>query len=200
MLETRNYRFVRNILWPFKSSVEISDAGINNKGKMTRWEDISEFNHHIQVINGSPSYQINYRNAEGKNTMINFVVPITAKKAKKQLCKELYAHLAQGFHEKVTEPQSDQVLADIDAGKEITIAKCKMTKDGIEIRKGKIKKTSVYVAWNDLQIDNKVDRGLGIGCLSASNPSNKMIYHYHEVKNGRILARVIEKRVGVFMK
>ena len=49
-----------------KSSLEISEGGIKNKGKMVNWGEIETFNYGINPINGAQNYMFICRDRGGK--------------------------------------------------------------------------------------------------------------------------------------
>lgn len=190
MLETKTFKFVRNPLWPKKSILEISDSGINNKGKLVKWEDITEFAYHLKLINGSPNYTYTYKDQNGKRTMINMVALATAKKAKKALFEEIYWAFDAGFKEKVIAPRAQDVAAQISNGESVTIGKCILSMKGIEIRKGIIKKEPVLIAWDDVVL-TPPNQGV-FGISSAQNKKDYMGISYELNKEARMLEGVLQ--------
>ncbi len=194
MLETKTYKFVRNPLWPVKSTIEVSDAGISSKGNLVKWEDITEFSYLINVINGAPNYIYNYRDANGKKTIISMVALVTAKKAKKQMFEEIYHTIDQGFKEKVIAPRAKEIAAKISNGESVTLGKCILSIKGIEIRKGLVKKEPVLIPWEDVVVSPPQQGAYFIS--SAKDKKDSMSISYETSKDSRLLEGVLKLMAG----
>ncbi len=189
MLETKSFKFVRNPLWPVKAVLEISDQGINNKGKLVKWEDITEFMYSVKLVNGSPSYMYNYRDKAGKKNIISMVVLATGKKSKKQMFEEIYWAMDQGFKEKVVAPRAKEMAEKIGMGESFEVGKCKLSIKGIEIRKGLIKKEPAFIPWEDVVL-NPPNQG-AYAISSAQNKKTAMYINYETHKEARMLEGIV---------
>lgn len=199
MIETKQFKFVRNLLWPFPSTIEISENGITNKKKPVRWEDVAEVSYGINVINGAMNYVLIYRDTGGKRFPISFVVPITGSKKKKALFAEIYAALATAFHAKVVVPRAQAELEKIQSGQTVELAKCKVSKSGIEIRKGMVKKTPVFVEWNDVTLAHIEGQG-GVQIASLKERKDTMLVKYLNNPESRILEHVMGQLIPVGLR
>lgn len=195
MLETKEFKFVRNFLWPFKSTLEVSDAGINNKGNMVRWEEIQECRYGLTYINGAASYLVSYKNKEGKNTIISFVVPITGSKQKKILLEDVYDTLSTGFMEKIIQPRTEEALDKIKSGQTLTLAKCKVNSSGIEILKGLLKKEPTFIPWNQVDLDYPAESG-GYLLSSDQDPKKGMMIVVQEQPGSRVLEQIVKTMIN----
>lgn len=194
MLETKTFKFVRNPLWPKKATLEISDTGITNKGKLTKWEDLAEVSYNVKLINGSPNYMYNYKDKNGKKTMINMVALATAKKAKKAMFEEIYIHLDRGFKEKFFVPKAKEMAEKISNGENVAVGKCQLSIKGIEIRKGLIKKEPAFISWDDVLVTPPQQGAYSI--YSAQNKKTAMVISYELNKEAHMLETALKIMAG----
>ena len=189
MLETKSFKFVRNPIWPVKAVLEISDTGINNKGKVVKWEDIAEFSYSVKLVNGSPSYMYQYKDKNGKRNTISMVVLATGKKSKKQMFEEIYWAMDRGFKEKVVGPRAKEMAEKIGMGESFTVGKCQLSIKGIEIRKGLIKKEPAFIPWEDVVLNPPAEGAYSIS--SAQNKKTAMYISYETHKEARMLEGIV---------
>lgn len=80
-------------------------------------------------------------------------------------------------------------MQNLQNGAEIELAKCKLSKDGIVIRKGLIKKTPHFIKWDEIQIDFSLG-----GSFMLRAPDDRkafMSFSYHETINSRVVESVV---------
>ena len=192
MLETKEFKFVRNILWPFKSTLKISDEGFENKGTLVRWNDITKFNYGIQSINGAMTYIFNFHDKQGKRKNITFTVALTGKKAKKAMMHEIYMRMDQGFNEKLIIPQANQIIKDLNEGKSTELAGCQLSQKGLEVKAGLIKKKAVFIPWEKAAL-NHPDGAGGFFVHSVDDPKTGALLLYLNKNGLRQLEHVIRE-------
>ncbi len=191
-MEKKEYKILKNILMPVKSVIEIGPEGIVNKGKKTNWEDITSFTNSLQIINKAHSYNITYTNKQNKTNRINFIVPITGKKKKKELFKEIYNHFQTGFAEKIVYPQSKELADSVINGETIEVAKAKLSKDNIVVRPGLMKKKELTIAFDDIRILH-VDGTGGFHVGSKNSEQKGQELFMYDKPDTRLLLAVLER-------
>ena len=124
----------------------------SNCGKKVKWEDIAEYSHGINIINGANNYQIVYKDKSGKRHMLNYVVSLLGKKEKKEMFAEIYAVTTRALTEKLLNPTVLDMNQKLQTGTTINLCKCEVTEKGITIQKGMMKKTPVFLDWEKVSM------------------------------------------------
>ena len=193
-METKEFKIVRNILWPVKSSVIIGDDGINNNGKLVRWDEIDRFSLCHNRINSADQYLVEYWKKGGKRDYMSVVVGLLAKKKKKQMGAELYLMLQHGFEEKLIKPKLEKLIAEHNAGYIFEVAGCKISPEDFRFVKGLIQKEGVILPWIDVRITYPDGVG-GIQIYSEKNSSDRIIVQTNNVES-RYLFAFLEWKLG----
>lgn len=190
-MEKKTFRIVKNILWPFKSTIEIGPDGISNNGKMIKWEDMTAFSCSITSINKAMNYIIACDQKEGKGIYLNFIVAITGSKKKKRKFAEIYDMAHEGFTKHLIMPKSQNMFDEIQAGKEITVAGAMVSKNSVVVTKGMMKKEKITIPLNEIELQHPS----GTGGFRIASTQNKKDYQHFDYGGGesRYLLALLEK-------
>jgi len=180
-METKEFKFIKNILWPVKSIVRIGDDGIFNKGHLVSWNSITDFSCHIMSINGSMNYTVRYKDAIGSNHVLAYGVAMTGKKKKKQMFAELYDMILEGFYQYKIKPDTEENLEKIKAGETVELDKTKVSAKGVTIMKGLIKKEPCFIAMEDLELSYPAGSG-GMRIASKVNKKDAVLISFETQK------------------
>lgn len=191
-MEKKEFRFIKNILWPFPTTISVGPEGIAEKGKLVRWEDIKDFNYGVTEINGAMNYQIAYDEKNGKGHILNFIVSLLGSKKKKAMMRELYVMVHEGFTKHHVEPKAEEYLARIEAGETVTLAGCEVSKQGLKIQKGILKKEYFDVAAEDVRIVSRGGSG-GFDISSVKDDKNAMYVPFQGGSESRYLLAVLNR-------
>lgn len=190
-METREFKFIKNILWPVPSTIIVSDEGIQNNKKFVKWEDIASANYHISVINGANNYIFNISDKDGKQHNLNFMVALTGKASKKKKMADLYDLLHNEIQERFTLPRANEILGKVSAGETVEIAKVSVAPEGVTIKKGMMKKEDLFLPWSNVRLAY-VEGGLRIE--SGENEKDFMFVQAG-YPDARALYAVLENKV-----
>ena len=112
---------------------------------------------------------------------------IAGSKKKKATFSEIY-HM---FHEGVTThhilPKSKQWADDIRNGKDITLAGATINKEGITVPKVMRKKQTVFIPWNEIEIEHRNGSG-GFDVQRATNIKERGFFQYAGGESRYLLA------------
>ncbi len=194
-LETKEFKIVRNILWPVKSTIVISDAGINNNGKIVNWDEIDRFTLcHNRINNSADQYLVEYWKKDGKRSYMSVVVGILAKRKKKDAGRGIFLALQQGFDEKLIKPRLEKLIAEHTSGNVFELAGCKISPEDLRFVKGLISKEGVILPWIDVRLTYPDGVG-GIQIYSEKKSSDKIIVQTSH-QEYRYLAAFLEWKLG----
>lgn len=186
-MEKKTFRFVKNILFPFKSTVEIGPDGVTNKGKFTAWKDITACTYSITSVNGAMNYIIFYTDNHGKRHQLNYIVALTGSKSKKEMCAEIYQMFHEGFTTHLILPTVYKALHQLEQGMEVQLAGTTVTKKGITVPKGFIIKGPVFIPMEHILIEHRKGAG-GFDVLSSANRKDHGFFPFESPEARELLA------------
>ena len=189
MIETQKFKIVRNPMIPFKSVIEISDTGILNKKNMVNWSDIQTYSYGILVSGGGTNFIVKYKSKAGKKTRIVLTTLKGPGNKKYDTLENIYTAFDHGFREKVSSPRSREIIAHLKSGGEMDLLKCKLSKEGVVIRKGLIKKEDHFIKWSDVKLGYEFGGKFSIDSVDDKKAS--MYFSYLESDNCRLLEFVV---------
>jgi hypothetical protein len=191
-METKQFRFVKNMLWPVKTTIEVGPEGITNKNKMVRWQDIGVFSYGITSINRAMNYVIVYEEKQGKTHQLNYIVSLLGSKKRKAMMAELYAMLHEGFTAHLVEPKAQELVAQIRDGETVTLQGCEVSKQGVTIQKGMMKKEQVLIQARDVELSSRAGSG-GFDIGSSRDSKCRMYIAFQHGTDSRYLLAVLNQ-------
>ena len=191
-METREFRFIKHMLWPVKTTVAVGPEGITNKGILVRWEDIAGFSYGIHSVNRAMNYIIAYEDRNGKGHSLNYLVTVAGRKKRKQMFAELYAMLHEGFTTYCVEPRAKEVLARIQAGETVPLQGCEVSQAGVLIQQGMIRKESVFIPADRVQLSSRPGVG-GFHVSSLEDKKHSMLISFQGGTESRLLLAVLNQ-------
>lgn len=186
-MEKKTFRFIKNILLPIKSTIEVGPEGVLNKGKFVAWKDMKSCNYSITSINGAMNYIIHYTDQHDKFHQLNFIVAITGSKSKKAMFSEIYSMFHEGFSEHIILPRSEATTQAISRGQEVVLAGATISKKGVHVPRALKKKDQVFIPLEEIQIEHRDGSG-GYDVQSASNPKDRGFFQYAQPESRELLA------------
>lgn len=200
-METKTFKIVKNMLFPIRSVIEIGSEGIANKGKFVAWENIKEFSCSITSVNRAMNYIIAYDDNYGKGYTLNFIVTIVGSKKKKAMFYEIFAMFHEGVITHHILPKSKQWFDKIEAGEEITLAGSNLSKKGIEVEIGMMRKEKVFIPYENIKIEHPNGIG-GFRVVSSKNKKHFQHFLYPGTETRYLLAvleRMFPEQAQVYM-
>lgn len=186
-MEKKIFKIIKNILIPIKTTIEIGPEGISYKGKFTKWENIVGFSCRLEIINGAKNYTIAYDDSSGKGYIINFIVSLMGSKKKKQMFAEIYEMALIGFEEHLVKPKVVGLLNEIELGKELELEKAQLSREGISITKGMMKKEKIFIPIEDVMLNYPEGTG-GFRVISKKNSKDFQHFPYGGADSRYLLA------------
>ncbi len=187
MMEKKTFRFVKNFLFPFKSTLEIGPEGVTDKGKFVAWKDMSSCAYSITSINGAMNYIIHYTDKDGKLHQLNYIVGLAGSKAKKAMFAEIYQLFHQGFSEHIILPKVEAALHELSRGREVRFAGATIASNGVTVPRVMKKKDKIFIPKEEIQIIHRDGSG-GFDVQSASNPKDRGFFQYATQEARELLA------------
>ena len=172
-METKQFRFVKNMLWPVKTTIEVGPEGITS-------------------INRAMNYVIAYDDKDGKGYTLNYIVSLFGSKKKKAMMAELYGMLHEGFTTHHIEPKARELVAKIRAGETVTLQGCEVSQQGVTIEKGLVKKERIAIPAADVELRSRPGSG-GFDISSAKEPKSAMYIAFQGGVESRFLLAVLNQ-------
>lgn len=191
-METKQFRFVKNMLWPVKTTIEVGPGGIKHKNDLVPWQEIDAFSYGITSINRAMNYVVVYQDKQGKGHSLNYVVSLFGSKKKKSMMAELYGMLHEGFTTHHVAPKAQELVAKIRAGETIPLQGCQVSQQGVEIQKGLVKKEKIFIPAEDVQLGSRDGSG-GFDIFSAKDRKSSMFIQFQGGAESRYLLAVLNQ-------
>jgi len=188
-METKEFRFIKNMLWPFKTTIVVGPEGITNKNKLVRWQDITTFSYGIQVINRALNYVIAYDDKDGKGHILNYMHSIVGSKKKKAMMAELYEMIHEGFTAHHIAPKVKELADKVRAGETVTVGGCDISQQGVSVTR---KKEKVLIQARDVQLESRKNSG-GFDIVSAQNKKLGTYVPFRGVADSRHLLALLNE-------
>lgn len=186
-METKTYKIVKNYLWPFPSTIEIGSDGILSKGKLISWNSIEGFSHHIIRENSGTIYSTVLVDHNKKYHNLAILAGDNATDEKKQLFAEIYSTIAKGLTEFVLVPKVKSNLKLLKSGRELILEKAVVTNKGIQVRKGMLKKETVFIPLDEIRIEHTEGAG-GFKVFSSVKYKDAEFFSYEGGETRFLLA------------
>ena len=188
-METREFRFVKNMLWPVKTSVVVGPDGITRKDVTTRWPEITDFRYTVTSINRAMNYQIAWQDGNGKGHSLNYIVTVVGSRRKKQLCRDLYAMLREGFNNHHIAPQAKELDARIEGGESVPLGPVTVESDSLVVDQGR--RGTQTIANADVRLTARHSGGFHVG---SADDEKRTTYVPLASAESRYLLAVLETR------
>ncbi len=167
-MENKTYSIIKNILWPFKTTIEIGPEVISMSGKTIKWKEIESFISHIVSVNNGMNYIIAINDNNKTSININMVHNMLAAKAKKEKFAEIYENILEKITKQHILPKTEYMMNEIANGRELKIGGVLVSNRKVQISKGLIKKEKLILPLNMTKIVF-IDGSGGFRIASTSN-------------------------------
>src|SRR3990167_8638679 len=104
-MDTKQFRFIKHMLWPFPTTIEVGPGGITNKGKCVPWQDIKGFTYTVNEINGAPNYIIAYEDKSGGGHTINYMITLLGSRKKRSSARSFTTRCARASSPITSSPE-----------------------------------------------------------------------------------------------
>ena len=186
-MEQKNYKIVKNILWPVKTPITLDEDFIQMGKKKINWKDVKACSAHIMSVNKATNYIVSMDGVNGEKLSLNIVHALTAKKSKKETFADIYYTTIAQLEKYHIHPRATEILKDMERGNEVTLAKAVFSQKGVEILKGMMKKEKVFIPMEDIDVQF-IDGSGGFNLCSKANPKNRQFIQMASPDSRYILA------------